>query len=226
MVSLPRWVLVTLAAALGVSLLLVAYLLGRQSQRGQEVNEPLPLRRPAVARPVPAATPARAPETAPEPTQEPAAWPTVGVARSAQPEAPTVSGQPPAPARRAARPEVDAYFSRIEQIQLSGVSASPEAAQTMLNAMLQGDSTSFDRLLADAERGEREARGITPPPQCAAYHAALLDLLRESRVLLVDLKGAIGAEDPSRLLALGARAAELQRKGEALKEQEQALRGA
>ena len=225
MVSVPRWVLVTLAAALGVSLLLVAYLLGRQSQSGDRVA-PAPLARPAAAQARSAATPPTVVRTAPEPTQEPAVWPTVGVARSAQPESPTVSVQPPAPARRSARPEVDAYFSRIEQIQLSGVSASPEAAQTMLNAMLQGDSTSFDRLLADAERGEREARGITPPPQCAAYHAALLDLLHESRALLVDLNGAIGAEDPSRLLALGARAAELQRKGEALKEQEQALRGA
>jgi hypothetical protein len=223
MVNLPRWVLVALVAALGVSLLLVAYLLGRDSGRGEAVEPAIRARRPAAARPAPAATPAAG--FAVEPTVAPVEWPTAGIARSEQPEVQAAPIQPSGASRHAASAEVDAYFSRLERIQLTGVSASPEAAQAMLNAMLQGDSTTFDRLLADAERGEREVRGITPPPRCVAYHAALLDLLGESRALLGELKGAIGAEDPSRLMALGVSASELQRKGEALKEQEKALRG-
>jgi hypothetical protein len=228
MVTLPRWALVALACALGGSLLLVAYLLGRESARPEPVltvarpTRPVPPPTATAAPPV-AESPAPAVDAFAAPPSESPTWP--AAPRQLAPATPSGGEPAPVPTRPGpATSEVEAYFARLEQVQLNDVSTSPEAAQQMLSAMTGGDTSQFDRLLAEAERAEREVRSISPPERCRAYHAALLELLHDSTLMLGDLKKAIGAEDSNQLLALGAKAADLQRRGDALKEQEKALR--
>lgn len=138
---------------------------------------------------------------------------------------PTVSPAGAAPKAAAApRPGPDAaeagrvaaYFAQLERIQAGGSGSSEEAAQRMLAALLQGDASAFDRLLADAEQAERAARQVNPPPECADHHAGLLQLLAESREVLQALRAAIDGEDSASLIATAARATALQQRAERL----------
>ena len=94
----------------------------------------------------------------------------------------------------------------------------------MLMAMLQGDTSEFDRLVAAAEAAEREVKAIQAPPECQPYHALLVSVLAESRALLADLRAATGGQDTGGLANLAARAASLQAEAEELRTRERALR--
>ncbi len=118
-----------------------------------------------------------------------------------------------------------AYFAQVERVQGSGeLPGGSDAAQRLLAAVLQGDTSGFDRLIAETAQTESEVEGIEAPPECHAYHDSLVALLEESQALLTDLRVAIAGEDTDRLSSLGARATSLQTKAEELRAQEQELR--
>lgn len=227
-VTLPRWMLVALAAALVVSLLALAFLLGRASAvPGGQVLPGQSTRFHVGAAPPPQAASSGAPEPTPavastipafsgEPVgplvveSSPVTEPTPGVERS--PEA-TAAGR------------VAAYFARIGRIQgAGGLTGGAAGAQQILTATLQGDSSELDRLVAEAERTRRELGTVQPPAECAAYHATLLRLMGDSGALLGDLRAALLGEDSSRLATLASKAMALQTSVEELKAMEQELR--
>lgn len=117
------------------------------------------------------------------------------------------------------------YLARVERVQGSGgLPEGSDGAQRLLTAVLQGDTSGFDRLIADTRKAESEVKAIQPPPECRAYHAFFVALLGESRDLMTDLRAAIVGADTDRLSSLGERAASLQTKAEELRAQEQELR--
>ena len=222
-VSIPRWLLATIVAALALSLLVVAYLLGRESGRSVASEAPFRPSRPNRAQPAtaPPASPAPvepAAESVPAGHGSEAEAPALGPASAVESAAATAT-----PVSPESRP-VALYFARLDAIQIGDGGLSPEAGQAMLTAMLQGDASGFDRLVADAERAERDAAAVVPPPECASYHRSLLDLLHESRTLLADLRSAIGSEDKDEVFAIASRASALQQRAEQLRGQENELR--
>jgi len=148
-----------------------------------------------------------------------------------RPPAPTpVSiAEPPAAAApqgdTAAAARVAAYFGRLDMISGGGLhDPSREAAQRLLEAALQGDTTALDGLIADTERAEREVQTIVAPPECAEYHRELLGSLADGRALVGELRATLASEDSNRLVQMSARASALQRRAEELHSRERDLR--
>lgn len=213
-------------ATLVMSLLAVAFLLGRASvPTGQRAGAPV--QRPThprgasapPPRPVAASPPLAAPAEV-EGEEVPAGRPTAETAlRPAA--APPAAGQHEV----AAAARVAAYLAQVERVHGSGGLPQDQAGiQRMLIAMLQGDTSDFDRLMVATETAEREVKAIQAPPECQAYHAVLVSLLAESRALLADLRAATVGQDTDGLASMAARAASLQAKAEELKTQERELR--
>src|SRR5205823_950583 len=64
----------------------------------------------------------------------------------------------------------------------------PQAsAQALVNAASSGDNSGLQKLVAQARSAELEARALTPPPACAAYHKKLVALLVDSRDMMQKL---------------------------------------
>lgn len=213
-------------ATLVMSLLAVAFLLGRASvptdhRAGVPVQRPTHPRGASAPppRPIAASPPLAAPAEvegeevpAPRPTAETALPPVA---------APPAAGQHEV----AAAARVAAYFAQVKRVQGSGGLPQDQAGvQRMLIAMLQGDTSGFDRLMVATETAEREVKAIQAPPECQAYHGLLVSLLGESRALLADLRAATVGQDTDGLASMAARAASLQAKAEELKTQERELR--
>jgi hypothetical protein len=126
----------------------------------------------------------------------------------------------------AAAGRVAAYFARMDRISGSGMNdPSREAAERLLGAALQGDTTALDSLIADTERAEREARSVAAPPECAEYHRELQGSLADGKALLGDLRAMLASGDTDRLVQMSARAAALQGRAEELHGRERDLRG-
>jgi hypothetical protein len=231
-IAVPRWLLASVVGALALSLLVVAYMVGMEAGRRVATAPSVqphvqPSRAPRATPPVavatpeviePPAAPADVPEEPPlRPASQPAPRP---VGRAAAPAAPPATGVAASPESRS----VADYFARVERIHVGDGGLSPDAAQGMLASMLQGDTSGFDKVVADARQGERELAEVVPPPACAGYHAALGSVLHDSLAMLGELRSAITSGDTNAVLAASGRASELQRRAEALKEQERELR--
>jgi hypothetical protein len=223
---------VGLAVALAASLLAVAYLMGRESLRAEPAVTAAPAR-PAPPPMLPPATDVMAPVLPPATevgeVPPPNGAPDHAVERPPAP-APGSIPEPPAAAAlqvdAAAAGRVAAYFARLGKISGSGLNdPSQEAAQRLLGAALQGDTTALDGLVADTERAEREVQAIVVPPECAEYHRELLGSLVDGRALLGDLRATLAGEGSDRLVQMSARAAALQRRAEDLHSRERDLRG-
>jgi len=227
-VTVPRWLLVGLAIALGVSLLAVAYMMGRESLLAESALVATPAHHaPPLMRPNATDVPARVPEVgevrppneAPDHAVERPPTPTSGaIAESPATAAPQADVEPAG--------RVAAYFARLDSIRASGLNGtSQEAAQRLLGAALQGDTTALDGLTADTERAEREVHAILAPAECAEYHRELLGTLGDGKALLGDLRATLATEDSGRLVQMTARAGALQRRAEDLRVRERDLRG-
>jgi hypothetical protein len=230
-VAVPRWLLASLAVVLGVSLLAVAYLMGRQSLRAEPAVTAVPARHAPAPRP-PTATEVTAPTAVPAPA--------VGEAHSSgetpdhQVErGPVPDLRPIAEPHAAAAPQVDAaaagrvavYFAGLDRVSGTGFSGlSQEGAQRLIAAAVGGDTSGLDGLVADAERAEREVQATLAPPECVEYHHELLGLLSESRALLEELRTAMAAQNSDGLVLMSARAGALQRRAEELRDREKNLR--
>jgi hypothetical protein len=213
-------------AALAMSLLAVAFLLGRASvptdhRAGAPVQRPTHPRGASAPPPRPvAASPQLKVPAEVEGEEVPAARPTAETALRPA-DAPPAAGQPEV----AAAARVAAYFAQVKRVQGSGGLPQDQAGvQRMLVAMLQGDTSDFDRLMVATGTAEREVKAIQAPPECQAYHALLVSLLAESRALLADLRAATVGQDTTGLASMAARAASLQAKAEELKTLERELR--
>ena len=89
-------------------------------------------------------------------------------------------------------------------------------AMSLIKAAMQGSTSGFDDLIADAKRMQRETEAVTPPPPCEGYHRASLEALAEGRTLLEEMKTAIERRDVAALSAMAQRASALQGRAEAL----------
>ena len=236
----PQVVTLVLALGLGASLLVIAFLLGRESARA-------PAGAPRSAVPAP---PVIEPEAAPADKDrgEPR-WPAwadldewkgfdeIAVAESrAAAAAPhmeeradgtvLLSNRPPAsdlaPTTQDAivnprQAPVSAYFLEMDTIQAESGAGDPNTfAMGMIKAGLGGSTAGFDQLVDDTHRMEEQIRRLAPPPSCAAYHEATLEALAKSRSLLEEMKSMFRERDFARLSSIAQRAGALQHQAKAL----------
>lgn len=245
-----RTLTVSLAVSLGAALLVVAFLLGRETNRGTPTAEPDPE---AAAIPVVAHTDSarERSKSSPwpnEPTKDPSAYRYIEYQPPEPPRLekrangtivisnPRVDAAPPRPSD--VRPSsgsglgaddsgdaVNAYFKRMQLVQSASGAGDPNAfAMGMIKAGLGGSTAGFERLAADSERMEQELKSIVPPPGCERYHQVTLESLVESRELLDRMKTAIVARDIPGLKQISQDAAELQSRADELAVLEKQIR--
>ena len=231
-VSIDRRLLCALASVAALSLLAVAYVLGRASGAGAPPapsvsgapvegggagpSAPVPPQGgvdTAFAEPRSSSAPHFAPAAVPEP-EAPIVPPSVSA-----PELPPLPDDP----ERAA---IAAYLDAVDAIQASGLAGSPESvANEMAVAHARGDASGLDGLVREAEEARRRLLGISPPAACAAHHRETLGSFDDALAMLRALKAATGSTDPATALAdVAARATALKARAESLKVEDEALR--
>lgn len=237
-VNVDRRLLWTLAGVAGLSLLAVAFLLGRASGPERATSR-LDGAAPAFAAPpagsgaaVPTA-PAPPPSSAEPAIAEPPSSSAPLFAQDAAPEPQAPFLPTPVPDSELAPPPDDperaavaAYLDAVDAIQASGVAGSPEgAANEMAAALARGDASGLDGLVREAEEARRRLLAISPPPACAAHHRETVASFDDALAMLRALKAATGSEDPAAALAdVAARATSLKARAESLKAEEEELR--
>jgi len=226
-----------LGGCLGVCLLALGFLLGRESNRAPATLVAAPAAGVAAteAAPAVASLPAVALSDSPTPAAPPEAAPPAVVAR---PRTSTLSlraspaSTPPAsplpakvsPAKTAPEAAGDAaereavahYFREVDRLQNVDI-ANPEAsASALIGAATSGDTSGFRALVSQARDAEQNVRAVTPPPACAHYHGQLLNMLAESRSMLQRLEKGIAGGDSESLPALLSQATSAKSRSEAL----------
>ncbi len=234
-VSVNKGLLVGVVAVAAISLIALAFVLGRESGSGsvpapttriervvpRTQEEPLPL-------PTPAAAPfAERAETRPT-FGSVAAAPAQGVT------AQTAAVQAPAPAdggrgsagSESERASVVAYFDAVDHIQSGAMSGETEGiANEMAAALANGDTSGLDKLARQTEATKASLAAITPPASCATFHRESLASLDDALEVVRSLKAALGSPDPSAEFAsVAARANALRARADVLQKEEQALR--
>ncbi len=209
-----RGVLVGIVAVAAVALLALAFVLGRESSSGV-VPPATRIERVAPRTPealVAGAPPPYAGDRGPTPRQ---------------PAAPA-----PAPAERASPPDAEraavaAYFDAIDHIQPTAMNGDAEGvAGGIASALANGDTSSLDKMIRETEAAKASLAAVATPPPCAVHHRESLGSLDDALEVLRSLKAAMGGSDPSgALAAVSARGNALRTRADALKREEETLRG-
>lgn len=242
-----------LASALGLALLALAFLLGRESMRPTPMVEMPGDASSSEADPATAeASRVEEAPTTDSPTLDASA--TEESASSIDPVTPRATARverrpdgrivlsnirddkkrderPAVKTRSAARKNRDRpksageYLDRMDAIRYGEDAADPNAfATALIKAGMSGSTEGFDELIADTEGMEQEMRSITPPPSCEKYHEASLEALGHGRAILIELKNAISTRDVSKVAEVAQEAAALQVKADELTRLETNLR--
>lgn len=240
-----RKLVLGLATALGGALLVIAFLLGRETNRS------------APSRPAVEKAPPPVPDLKPETAQARRQWPdtkpsdygyidvqkqpsarierradgTIEISNTRNDNrAQSVSNDWPTPTPKPVADDADdavsAYFQQVDLIRSNEGTGDPKSfAMNLVKSSIDGSTSGFDRLIADSARMERELQRLTPPPSCERYHQATLEAIVEGREMLEGMKNAIAAGDIEQLKAIAQQAASLQAKAEALSEMQEQIRG-
>ena len=200
-----RRLIIALVAALGVCLLIIGIFIGRETARPEPA--PLPIAQPAPQKPLP-------------PIFEPPATP--------PPAAATAPPAPPAASPASVDPEekrrVAQYFRDVDRLQNVDVDDPQASAQALINAAGSGDNSGLEKLVATARNAEQQARALTPPAPCAAFHKKLVALLAESREMIQKLATGFAGGSLDALPSLMTRANAEKARQESLARDEAALK--
>jgi hypothetical protein len=225
-----------LGGALVLALLVIAFLLGRESARTSADPEPLAETESAFPPIVPPAK-KEAPEPGPdwraldweEPPADAANQTGAEMAERIERQADgtflltnsrgerEVPTEPQDPQAAQSAGTVSAYFRQVDAIRSEQGAGDPNAfAMGLIKAGLAGSTSGFDQLIDDTARMEQELKQIRPAPGCEEYHQASIDALAEGHELLDDLKTAIANRDIQGLTTMARRAGELEAKAKSM----------
>lgn len=234
--SSSRLPLLVLSVALGSALLVIAFLLGRESARtttAVETKVPAPPVLEPVATTTSETEERRWPKWADlqewEDLEDPYATEPTFARIEEQPDGTVLlsNREPTSETPRVPNDsstgepesEVSAYFLQMDVIRSEAGAGDPNSfAMDLIKATMGGSTSGFSQLISDTERMEQEARKVKPPPSCEDYHQANLDALAESHAVLEDMKTAILRRDIGELTAIAQQAAALQAKAKALQD--------
>ena len=230
-VSVNKGLLIGVVGVASVSLLALAFFLGRSSGNGNLSRQFSGRELPGEARPLPLPNPAAASITEPTVTRlAPGPEPSVLEHRAEQ----ATPGQAPSPTAGArdgagadpARAAVAAYLDAVDHIQPGKMSGDAEgAAAEMASALAKGDTSGLDRMIRETEAAKGSLAALMPPASCAAHHLESLGSLDDALEMLRSLKAAMESPEPaSQLTGVATRAGALRSRSEALQKEELALR--
>ena len=229
-VSVSKGLLVGVVAVAAMSLLALAFVLGRVSGSGTPSGQPSGHELPAAVVPSPVTEPPAPGQRAePLPPTSPAAVsvtePVETPPAPALPRAPD-AGEPNSAGPDSARAAVAAYLDAVDQIQPGKMSGDAEgAANEMAAALAKGDTSDLDRMIRETEAAKESLTALTPPAPCAAHYRESLGSLDDALAMLRSLKTAMESPDPaSQLSSVVTRATALRSRSEALQKEEPALR--
>lgn len=234
-VSVSRSVLIAVVAVAGVSLLALAFVLGRESGSGSVSAPPVRIQRVA---PRPQEEPAAPPTPVPAFVAEPAETrPTTVPAASSSMQGAALQAAPvqaPAPTGDerggagfdAERASVAAYFDAVDRIQMGAVSGDAEGlASGMAAALANGDTSGLDKMIRESEAAKKQLAAVVPPVPCVAHHRETLASLDDALDVLRSLKAAMESSEPaSQLASVSSRATALRSRADVLQKEELALR--
>jgi len=225
-VSVNKGLLIGVVAVAAVSLLALAFVLGRASGSGSPSGQPSgrELAGGAVASPVPDARALNQPAQ-PFPLPVPAAVSITEPAETRPSPAPT-AGERSSTGSDSARAAVAAYFDAVDHIQPGKMSGDAEGvANEMAAALARGDTSDLDRMIRETEAAKESLASLTPPASCAIHYRESLGSLDDALEMLRSLKTAMGSPDSAaQLTGIATRAAALRSRSEALQNEELALR--
>ena len=240
-----RRTVLVLSIALGTALVVIGFLLGRESGRtgariaaSAEASRPTGVETGQVERSAEEESSRRWPAWADLTDEDPPeargtdsagrvverieVEPTHGFATTQNQNRPEPQARPVAPDEaRADRREgnVETYFQEVDQIHSGEGAGDPNAfAMDLIKGGLGGATSGFDQLIWDTKQMEREMQRLTPPASCESYHKASIEALVESREMLEGMKDAIVGRDIEQLNAIALQSKTLQRKAQAMKE--------
>jgi len=242
-VSISKGLLIGVLAVAVVSLLALAFLLGRASESSSPSGQPTGHEVPggAVASPVsgPRApdqppslpSPAAASITGPAATASPpgreASAPEhdrAGLPAASFPSSAPVAGEQGRPESAAAR-AVAEYLDAVEHIQAGKLGEGEGVANEMAAALAKGDTSGLDGMIREAEAARGSLGALVPPAPCAAHYRESLESLDDALEILRALKTAMESPEPAaQLPAIATRAAALRSRAQALQREEVALR--
>lgn len=253
-VQIPKGLLAGLVTALVLSLLAVAFLMGRQTAPVVAVStpEPVPTAAPLVAsQPQETSLNARLDrieqrvdrvgtremrqaEVVEAPTRPEQVEPPRETKRQATRQA---SASAPAQESLRAAPSVDKqnkpeakekreYFRQIDSIlkNTTSIDDPNQFATQFLQQAMNGDDSGFESLIATTRKTKAAIEGVSPPPSCQEHHRLLLKQVSESVVLLAEVHQAISTNDTSRLTSVAARGQEMQAETQSFQELDRRLR--
>lgn len=230
-VQVSRKTLTALVGSLSVSMLALAFLLGRMSAHapppatsgsGPELAVAPPPRMEGTA-----AVPLTAPQPPPTRTLEVSTPPTEAAPSAPAPSAPSPAAaspvKEPPPPPKPKLPPVDAAKIRKYLAEVEAVTAGTEDlgnpstfATDLLNQSMLGDTSGIDTLLAQARQGQAALSEIHPPPSCKEHYQLLSAQMKASVNMLQQLKKALQTSDTSGLAALAGQGSAMQSQAQRL----------
>ncbi len=192
------WVL---AGALVLSLLVIAFLVGRDTARTATTS--VAVEQP-IERPIERADPIAAPQQVPQDV-------------AAKKQEPLANAAPTAQDGSVA--QVVSYFAKVDSIQAgpAGISAESFAQQIAADAA-QGKTEGFDQLQSDLDRMDQELRALAPPPVCKEFHDLTISSIQDAKSLMGDLRRTFTTGDAAGAMAIAGKAQAAQAKTEQIKE--------
>lgn len=233
-----------LSLALLAALMVVAFLLGRESNRDEPAATTTPAEGVDLAQETASA---EQPDQPDSPNDSPFSWetdreseaePNAGgghierrpdgtvVLSNLRDSEKSKASRAPAKATTSTPSSVDAYFERMNAVQSGHQTADPRSfATSLLTAAMSGSMEGFDQLVDDSERMQREIKAVTPPAGCEAYHQATLDALADSQEIVERLGDAMSRRDMQKIMSVAQEAKALQAKTTELRAMEEEIRG-
>jgi hypothetical protein len=210
-VVVPRSLLIALGAGLGMALLALAFLLGRETApRAKSVAASRATGNDKDAPTSPALEPSHVASLAP-----PSAEPETQARESSTPYAATSS--PGTPTTRAAvdpnlRAAVTRYFSELDAIEAVAKTWSDpqQLAMEIVQQSATGDSHGLDNLVVTQRQARERLRAVVVPDVCREHHALVAALMDEAIAMLNRLRQAVTAGDLDALQAITSSAHELE----------------
>ena len=229
-VRVNKGLLIGAVAVAAVSLLALAFVLGRASGSGSPSGQPSGRELPSglVASPVT--------DPRPLPRQSQTFSPRTPAGASITEPSDTFPATGPAPAPAAGerggaasdpdRTAVAAYFDALDHVQPGKMSGDAEGtAREMAAALAKGDTSDLDRMIRETEAARESLVTLTPPAPCIAHYQESLGSLDDALEMLRSLKSAMESPDPAgQLTMVASRAGALRSRSEALQKEELALR--
>jgi hypothetical protein len=135
------------------------------------------------------------------------------VAPAGSPAGPASAVQPKAPSGVDVRQQVLAYLNQVDALQTGPLGINPRKfSESMAMGIANGKLDDFDKLIEDVDGVEEQLSALDPPDPCQQLHVKLVEVTKESREMLAEIRESLTHRNTTRLQLINTRAQALQAK--------------